>query len=164
MRIIGIDPGTRNVGYGIIEIKGNHYSPVIYGTIQVNEKDKIEVRLAKIHLQLSLIIKEYLPTECAIEKAFVGKNPHSALRIGEGRGVAMSAMGIAGVSVVEYPPLLIKKAVVGKPFASKEQVRLMVKTILNCRDDFTSDDTSDALAVAICHSHRRLISESLSKK
>lgn len=159
MRIIGIDPGTRNVGYGIIEIKGNQYSPVVYGTIQVNEKDKIEVRLAAILLKITQIIKEFKPIEGAIEKAFVGKNPHSALRIGEGRGVAMAAMGVAGLSLVEYTPLLIKKAVVGRPFASKEQVRLMVKTILNCKDDFTTDDTSDALAVAICHSHRRLISE-----
>lgn len=158
MRIIGIDPGTRNVGYGIIEIKGNQYFPVIYGTIQVDEKEKIEVRLAAIHLKISQLVKEYKPIECAIEKAFVGKNPHSALRIGEGRGVAMAAMGTAGVSVVEYTPLLIKKAVVGKHFATKEQVRLMVKTILNCRDNFTTDDTSDALAVAICHSHRRLMS------
>lgn len=161
MRIIGIDPGTRNVGYGIIEISGNQISPVVYGTIHVKEKDKIEVRLSAIHLKISQIIKEFYPTEGAIEKAFVGKNVHSALRIGEGRGVAMACMGLEGLSVCEYAPLLIKKAVVGNQFASKEQVRLMVKTILNCRDDFPSDDTSDALAVAICHSHRRLISELL---
>ena len=161
MRIIGIDPGTRNVGYGVIEVNGNQITPVVYGTISVNEKEKIEIRLSIIQTKISQIIKDFLPTEGAIEKAFVGKNPHSALRIGEGRGVAMAAMGLAGVSVIEYTPLFIKKAVVGKPFASKEQVRLMVKTILSCRDDFQTDDTSDALAVAICHSHRRLISEYL---
>ena len=161
MRIIGIDPGTRNVGYGVIEIKGNQVSPIVYGTIRVKEKDKIEVRLAAIHLKISQLIKDYHPTEGAIEKAFVGKNPHSALRIGEGRGVAMAAMGIEGLSVFEYTPLLIKKALVGNAFAKKEQVRLMVKTILKCSDDFTTDDTSDALAVAICHSHRRSLPDYL---
>ena len=155
MRIIGIDPGTRNVGYGIIEITGNQIVPVVYGTIQANEKEKIEVRLSLIHSKLTQIIKDFGPTEGAIEKAFVGKNPHSALRIGEGRGVAMAIMGLVGIPVTEYTPLLIKKAVVGNHHAGKEQVRLMVKTILNCRDNFPTDDTSDALAVAICHSHRR---------
>lgn len=163
MRIIGIDPGTRNVGYGIIEITGNQIVPVVYGTIQANEKEKIEVRLSIIHTKLTQIIKDFGPVEGAIEKAFVGKNPHSALRIGEGRGVAMAIMGLVGIPVSEYTPLLIKKAVVGNHFAGKEQVRLMVKTILNCRDNFPTDDTSDALAVAICHSHRRQNYEALKR-
>jgi len=157
LRIIGIDPGTRNVGYGIIEVNGNQVVPVVYGTIQANEKEKIEVRLSTIHSKLTQIIKDFAPSEGAIEKAFVGKNPHSALRIGEGRGVALAIMGLVNIPVVEYSPLLIKRAIVGNHSASKEQVRLMVKTILNCRDNFPTDDTSDALAVAICHSHRRLI-------
>lgn len=164
MRIIGVDPGTRYVGYGIIELKGNQLKPITYGTIFANEKEEIEKRLALIHNTITNIIGEFSPNEGAIEKAFVGKNPHSALRIGEGRGTVISAMGLAKLPVMEYTPLMVKKAVVGNHFASKEQVRLMVRVILSCKEPFATDDTSDALAVAICHSHRQKLNLLLPSK
>lgn len=157
MRIIGIDPGTINVGYGIVDSHGNSITSVAHGTIFLDKKKPIEVRLSKIHSELTSLLERYLPEEGAIEKAFVGKNIHSALRIGEGRGVAMAAIGLFDISVAEYAPLSIKKAVVGRGHASKDQVRAMVKAILKCPDNFASDDTADALGVAICHTHRRLI-------
>lgn len=154
MRVIGIDPGTINLGFGIIDIKGNSISPVHFGTIKANQKDSIAVRLSTIMLELQDILDLYRPNEGSVEKAFVGKNIHSALRLGEGRGAAIASLGIFGMPVSEYSPLEVKKAVVGSAPASKQQVRMMVKVILNIREPFESDDTSDALAVAICHSHR----------
>lgn len=157
MRIIGIDPGTINVGYGIVDSVGNSITSVSHGTIFLNKNKPIEVRLAKIHSELTSLLEQFLPDEGAIEKAFVSKNVHSALRIGEGRGVAMAAIGLFGLPVAEYAPLVIKKAVVGRGQASKDQVRSMVKVILKCPDNFATDDTADALGVAICHTHRRLV-------
>ncbi|PCJ63314.1 MAG: crossover junction endodeoxyribonuclease RuvC [Planctomycetota bacterium] len=157
MRIIGIDPGTINVGYGIIDTVGNSITSISHGTIFLDKKQAIEFRLAQIHSEITSLLDRYLPDEGAIEKAFVSKNVHSALRLGEGRGVAMAAMGLFGIPVVEYAPLVIKKAVVGRGHSSKDQVRAMVKIILKCPDNFASDDTADALGVAICHTHRRLV-------
>jgi len=157
LRIIGIDPGTINVGYGIIDTVGNSITSISHGTIFLDKKQAIEFRLAQIHSEITSLLDRYLPDEGAIEKAFVSKNVHSALRLGEGRGVAMAAMGLFGIPVVEYAPLVIKKAVVGRGHSSKDQVRAMVKIILKCPDNFASDDTADALGVAICHTHRRLV-------
>ncbi len=155
MRILGIDPGTIITGYGVVEDTDGSLSLVDYGTIKGGRKDSFPDRLKKIYDGLNKVIKKHKPGHVAVEKVFYGKSVKAAIKIGEGRGIAILCAASAGIPVSEYSPTVVKKSVVGSGSAQKLQVKEMVKVILNmpkCPEHF---DASDALAIAICHCHRR---------
>ena len=153
VRIIGIDPGSRMTGYGIIDSDGVESSHVDSGCIYVKGDDLPE-RLGDIFKQVSDIIQQWHPTEMAIESVFVNKNVNSALKLGQARGAAICAGVNAGLRVSEYAPKEIKSAVVGTGNAAKEQVQHMMTMLLKLEAGLQSDQ-ADALAVALCHAHRK---------
>ncbi len=152
MRILGIDPGSRVTGYGIIEkgIKG--IAGVGYGEIKPRSDASLTTALVTVYDELSRLIVEMKPDAMAVENIFYGKNVQSLIKLGHIRGVTLLAGAKQGVPVYEYSPLEIKKAVVGYGRAEKSQVQTMVKAILQLREKPTAD-AADALAVAICHAH-----------
>ncbi|MDA0275156.1 MAG: crossover junction endodeoxyribonuclease RuvC [Proteobacteria bacterium] len=151
MRILGIDPGLRNTGFGVIEKAGNQLRYVTSGTVKSGEGD-LAARLKVLLEGLNEVIAAQAPQEVAIEKVFVNVNPQSTLLLGQARGTAICAAVIAGLPVAEYTALQVKQAVVGKGHAKKEQVQHMVKRLLALPGD-PSPDAADALACAICHAH-----------
>lgn len=154
MRILGIDPGTRKTGVGLIESKGNHYSLLHCQVISIKDSLTIPEKLSTIYHTLSKIIKIHEPDVLALENIFYSKNVRSMLRIGEARACAMLAASDQGLSVVEYPPARVKQAVCGNGRASKDQIQAMVKTLLNMKR-LPPPDGADALALAICHLHQK---------
>ena len=154
IRLLGLDPGLKRTGWGVIEASGNHLSFVACGLISADPKASLAQRLAIIFDELSILIKRFGPAEAAVEETFVNKNPSSALKLGQARGIALLAPARAGLLVAEYSPNLVKKTVVGVGHAAKQQVQMMVQTILP-QSAVESEDESDALAVAICHAHHR---------
>ena len=152
MRLIGIDPGLRNTGWGVITIDGNRLSHVADGVVRTDSSLSLAERLVQLHDGLSEVISLHRPDEAAVEETFVNVNAASTLKLGQARGVALLVPAGQGVPVQEYPPNLIKKTVVGTGHAAKQQIKLMVKTLLpGCAVETT--DAADALAVAICHAH-----------
>ena len=151
MRILGIDPGTRIVGYGIIEDNQGTLTAIHYGAIRTKAKEHISLRLRTIYEYLVKVIEQYTPEVAAIEKVFYGKNIQSSIRIGEGRGVALLAVAKANLDIHEYDATKIKKAVCSVGSARKHQVQSMVQTILQLPELPTPSDAADALAIAICH-------------
>ncbi|PCI00145.1 MAG: crossover junction endodeoxyribonuclease RuvC [Alphaproteobacteria bacterium] len=152
MRIIGIDPGLNNTGWGIIESANNSLSYVASGVIKSPASLPMAERLHAIDEGLSKIIEFYKPETSAIEETFINKNGSSSLKLGMARGVAFLAPARAGLDVGEYSANHIKKSVVGAGHADKKQVQMMVKVLLP-KADFKSADAADALAIAICHAH-----------
>jgi crossover junction endodeoxyribonuclease RuvC len=154
IRIIGIDPGLRRTGWGVIECDGNRL--VYVGCGMIAPKDSLEMaeRLLAIHRGLATVLAEYAPREAAVEQTFVNKDGASTLKLGQARGVAMLAPALAGISVAEYAPTLIKKSVVGAGHADKTQIQMMLKVLLP-KASFASADAADALAIAITHAHHR---------
>ena len=150
MLVLGVDPGSRTTGYGLVDKKDNIMRCVHAGAISFSGNAPFSERIYKIFQSMLDIITSYKPQEMAIEDVFFAKNVKSSLKLGHARGAALIAAGNCGVKVFEYTPLEIKKSVVGYGRASKEQVRSMVQVILKLKNQFGSD-TSDALAVAICH-------------
>jgi crossover junction endodeoxyribonuclease RuvC len=158
MRILGIDPGLQKTGWGIIDYNNNMLSYVASGTIQTNAKDTDPYRLAFIDAQLASIIAQWDIDSAAVEETFVNNNPKSALKLGQARGVALLAPARVSIPVGEYAATLIKKSVVGTGHASKDQVGLMVKTLLP-KAGILKPDEADALAIAITHAHHGAINE-----
>ncbi len=156
MIIMGIDPGTIKAGYGVINAQGSDIAPVTYGIVKggSRKKDDYPIRLKNIFNGLSGIISEFSPEEIIIETAFYNKNVNTAIRIGEGRGLAILAAALTDIPVIELPPAVIKKAVTGRGDARKTQVGEMVKLILGLENVPEPDDASDALACAIAGYHR----------
>jgi crossover junction endodeoxyribonuclease RuvC len=152
MRIIGLDPGLRATGWGVILAEGNRLSHVAHGTIRTNPDDELAARLRTVHDALTELIAEWQPQSAAVEETFVNKNPSSTLKLGQVRGVVLLAPAQAGLPVAEYAPTVVKKAVVGTGAADKDQVHAMVRRLLP-GVSVTGADASDALAVAICHAH-----------
>lgn len=152
MRIIGIDPGLNNTGWGIIDHVGNNLSYVASGVIKTPANLPLSKRLCNIDIELQKIIALYKPHSAAIEETFVNKSGSSTLKLGMARGVAFIAPARAGLDVAEYGANKVKKSVVGAGHADKNQIQMMVKTLLP-KADFKSADASDALAIAICHAH-----------
>ncbi len=153
-RILGIDPGSRITGYGIIESKGAGHAHCDSGCIRLPSTGFPE-RLRLIFETLTDIIDTYRPEEVAIEQVFVNRNPGSALKLGQARGAAICAAVTSGLRVAEYSPREVKLAVVGGGGADKVQVQHMVKLLLGL-DAMPSPDAADALGVALCHSHTRV--------
>lgn len=154
MIILGVDPGTIVTGYGIIELNKNKISHITSGIIKLSATKSLPEKLKIIYTELEKLIRTYKPDEFAIETAFYGKNIQSAMKIGYARGVSLLAAVNNKVLIAEYAPGEIKKAVVGRGSASKQQVAFMIKTILNLKKLKMKSDESDALAIAICHSFR----------
>ena len=154
VRIIGIDPGLRNTGWGIIEAEGTRLSYVADGSVHSDADAPLATRLLQIHTQLAEILQRYGPNEAAIEETFVNKDARATLKLGQARGAVMLAPALAGISVAEYAPNVVKKSVVGAGHAEKDQVKHMVKVLLP-RAELNSADSIDALAIAICHAHQR---------
>jgi len=152
MRLIGLDPGLRNTGWGIIDFSGNRLVHVADGTVSPDPKQDLAYRLRDLHDGLAQVLADYDPDEAAVEETFVNKNASSTLKLGEARGVVVLAPALAGLRVAEYSANRVKKSVVGAGHATKEQVQMMVGRLLpGCK--FASADSADALAVAICHAH-----------
>ena len=150
VRILGIDPGTRHVGYGVVERCGNTLVWVASGCI-VASADNIPERLVVIHRGLSEVIRRHSPRMAAVETVFTSNNPKTAIAIGEGRGVAVLSAAEQGLEVKGYEPALVKRAVAGSGRADKEQVRSMVRVLLALPHPPETDHESDALALAITH-------------
>lgn len=154
IRILGVDPGSGATGWGVIEAAGTRLSFIDAGVIRPKRGLSRAGRLAAIHEALARLIAEWAPAETAVEETFVNASPRDALVLGEARGVALLAPALAGLSVAEYAANTIKKAVVGKGHAEKQQVAAMVKVLLPACGALAAD-AADALAVAICHAHHR---------
>ncbi|HON45519.1 MAG: crossover junction endodeoxyribonuclease RuvC [Planctomycetes bacterium] len=154
MKIMGIDPGTLVVGYGVIIEKNGKASIETYGAIKPPAQQELSQRLLYIYQKLIEILQIYKPDVVAIEKIFCGKNMQTAIRTGEGRGVALLAAASAQIPIYEYDATTVKKSIVGSGQADKKQVQYMVKTILNLEKLPTPLDASDALAIALCHHHQ----------
>jgi len=154
IRILGLDPGLRHTGWGVIEARDNRLRVIADGAIHTTAPAALAERLAELYEGLEAVIAAHDPHEAAVEETFVNKNPHSTLKLGQARGVVLLAPARAGLPVAEYQPTLIKKAVVGTGTAKKDQVGMMVHTLLpGCLA--ATADAADALAVAICHAHHR---------
>jgi crossover junction endodeoxyribonuclease RuvC len=151
-RILGIDPGLRVTGFGLIVCVGSRLTYVTSGCIRSNARGELPARLQSILRDLASVIDAHLPTEVAVEKVFVNVNPQSTLLLGQARGAAISAAVLANLPVSEYTALQIKQAVVGHGKAAKEQVQDMVRRLL-ALPSAPSADAADALACAICHAH-----------
>jgi len=152
VRILGIDPGLRITGFGVLEISGQKLTYVTSGCIRTDERGELPARIRTILEGLSEIIAQIKPQEVAVEKVFVNVNPQSTLLLGQARGAAICAAVISALPVSEYTALQVKQAVVGNGHARKEQVQEMVRRLLKLPGD-PSADAADALACAICHAH-----------
>jgi crossover junction endodeoxyribonuclease RuvC len=152
VRILGLDPGSRVTGFGVIECRGPDYKHVAHGCIAVAGLELAD-RLRRIFEALTALITEHGPGEIAVERVFVNRNVDSALKLGQARGAALCAIP-QGVPVFEYAPRAIKLALVGSGAAEKVQVAHMIKTLLQLNEKI-SPDASDALAIAVCHAHTR---------
>ena len=153
-RIIGIDPGLRNMGYGIVESEGSRLSFVACGSVHSDAALSLAERLRQLHEGLAAVIAMHLPDEAAVEETFVNRDPQAALKLGQARGIALVVPALAGLPVAEYAANVIKKTVVGAGHADKAQIAMMVRVLLP-KSDAKSADAADALAVAITHAQHR---------
>ncbi len=155
-RIIGIDPGLRRCGWGVIEAEGNRLAYVACGTLTPPVELSLADRLVALHRELDDLLDRFAPDEAAVEETFVSAGARSALQLGQARGVVLMTPALRGLPVGEYAANLIKKSVVGSGHADKAQIQMMVKTLLPTAS-FKGADAADALAIAICHAHHRTI-------
>jgi crossover junction endodeoxyribonuclease RuvC len=154
IRILGIDPGLRRTGWGIVEIAGNRLGYLGCGSVVTNDRHSLALRLVAIHDGLLAVLEQYRPDEAAVEATFVNKDAAATLKLGQARGIAMVVPAKAGVPVAEYAPNLVKKSIVGTGHGDKGQVRMMIGVLLP-KSDPQSDDAADALAIAVTHAHHR---------
>jgi len=153
MRLIGLDPGLRLTGWGVIDVEGNRLRHVAHGVVRVAGDRSLAERLAELFEAIAAVVAAQQPLEAAVEETFVNINPGSTLKLGQARGVVMLAPARAGLPVFEYAANLVKKSVTGAGHADKRQIAMMVGRLLPGVE--ASADAADALAVAICHAHHR---------
>jgi crossover junction endodeoxyribonuclease RuvC len=154
VRILGIDPGLRRTGWGVIEIEGNRLVFLGCGSVEPADSLPLASRLLAIHEGLAAVLGDFKPAEAAVEQTFVNKDGVATLKLGQARGVAMLAPAMFGISVAEYAPNQVKKTVVGAGHADKNQILVMLKILLP-KAEPKSPDAADALAIAITHAHHR---------
>lgn len=154
IRILGIDPGLRRTGWGVIETSGNSLIFLACGSVETDDKADLAKRLWAIHNGLRTVVTRYLPEEAAVEETFVNADARGALKLGQARGIALLVPAQSGLPVAEYAPAVIKKSVVGNGRAEKGQIRMMIGLLLPKADPET-EDACDALAIAITHAHHR---------
>ncbi len=161
MRILGIDPGYGITGYSVIDYIGNKFKLIDSGAIKTDAKMSFPLRLSEIYTDLNNIIDEYEPDAISVEELFFNNNAKTAINVAQARGVILVVGCQRGIPTYEYTPLQVKQAVVGYGRADKMQVQKMVKTILNVETLPKLDDTTDSMAIAICHAHSAKFSEKL---
>lgn len=154
IRIIGIDPGLRRMGWGIVESLGNSLRFVDSGTVTSNGDMDLASRLCQLHDGLADIIHQHQPHEAAVEQTFVNKDAVATLKLGQARGIAMLVPARAGLQVSEYAPNAVKKSVIGVGHGDKKQIHMMLKVLMP-KAIFKGNDAADALAIAVCHAHHR---------
>ena len=154
VRIIGIDPGLRRTGWGVIETEGNRLVFIGCGSVEPPDDLPLASRLLAIHEGLAAVLGDFRPAEAAVEQTFVNKDGGATLKLGQARGVAMLAPAMFGISVAEYAPNQVKKTVVGAGHADKNQIMVMLKILLP-KAEPKSPDAADALAIAVTHAHHR---------
>src|SRR6218665_3350677 len=154
IRIIGVDPGLRRTGWGIIETLGNSMRFVASGTVTSDDKADLASRLCQLHDGLAEVLHIHTPDEAAVEQTFVNKDATATLKLGQARGIAMLVPARAGLPVSEYAPNAVKKAVIGVGHGEKQQIHMMLKVLMP-KAQFKGNDAADALAIAICHAHNR---------
>lgn len=155
LTILGVDPGIKNTGYGVLNItEKNRPQLLTYGYIHTNAKNSLAERLYQIYSELEIIIKKVKPDIMAVENIFYSENVKTAIIMGHARGAILTAAMNSGCEIAEYSPREVKQSVVGHGGAAKEQVHYMVKRLLNTKENIQPDDASDALAVALCHWHK----------
>lgn len=153
MRILGLDPGLRRTGWGVVAVAGNRLSHVAHGVVVPDPRATGAARLTHIFKALEAVMDRHAPDEAAVEEIFVNKNPGSTLKLGQARGVALLAPAMRGLAVHEYAANAVKKAIVGAGHADKAQIAHMVRVLLPGAALGAEADAADALAVAICHAH-----------
>lgn len=161
--ILGLDPGTTIMGYGLISVKGSAIGLIQYGVIHLDKYTGHELKLKKIFERVLSLVDEYHPDEVALEAPFFGKNVQSMLKLGRAQGVAMAAALYREVPIVEYAPKKVKQSVTGNGNASKEQVAKMLMTLLHIKEVPKLLDATDALAVALCHHFQKGVTQSSSR-
>ena len=154
IRILGIDPGLRRTGWGVIALEGSKLHYIACGSINPATSLPMAERLKRVHDGLRDVLATHTPHEAAIEETFVNKDAQSTLKLGQARGVAMLSCALAGITVAEYAPNLVKKTIVGSGHADKAQIQMMVRVLLP-KSDPQSDDAADALAIALAHGQHR---------
>ena len=154
IRILGIDPGLRRTGWGMIAIEGNRLMFLACGSLATDDGAGLAIRLLAIHDGLRRVVDEHAPDEAAVEATFVNKDASATLKLGQARGIAMLVPAIAGLPVAEYAPNLVKKTIIGVGHGEKAQIRMMIGVLLPKADPRTHD-AADALAVAVTHAHHR---------
>jgi crossover junction endodeoxyribonuclease RuvC len=154
IRILGIDPGLRRTGWGLIGCEGNRLIYLACGSVETNDKLSLAERLVTIHDGLARIVDEFRPDEAAVEATFVNRDATATLKLGQARGIALLVPAKAGLSVAEYAPNLVKKTIVGAGHGDKAQIRMMLGVLLP-KAAPPSHDAADALAIAITHAHHR---------
>lgn len=163
-RVLGIDPGSRFTGYGIVEEKDGKPVSIAFGTIKIPTSGGFAIRLKEIYRSITEVIEQYQPLTCAVETLFFAKNVRSLMKLGEARGAALTAVANKDLSVFEYSPTEIKRAVVGYGRSEKAQIQKMVFLLLGLKGETVGLDASDALAVAICHIHSQKFKQALFKQ
>ena len=153
MIILGIDPGTAIMGYGLIEQKGNHLRALAYSCWRTPAHTPLAGRLLMLYEELDALLTTYAPDHLAVEELFFSSNAKTALAVGQARGIVLLAGAKRGIPVYEYTPLQVKQAVAGYGKADKKQIQQMVKSLLNLQEIPKPDDVADALGLAICHAH-----------
>src|ERR1700756_5890717 len=154
IRILGIDPGLRRTGWGVIAIEGNRLMFLACGSLPTQDGAALAARLLAIHDGLRQVVDEHAPHEAAVEATFVNKDASATLKLGQARGIAMLVPAIAGLPVAEYAPNLVKKTIIGVGHGEKAQIRMMIGVLLP-KAAPQSDDAADALAIAVTHAHHR---------
>ena len=154
LKVLGLDPGLRVTGWGVILVDGNRLRHIADGSLTVRANGTLAQRLARLYRSLEKVINLYEPDEVAVEETFVSHNPASTLKLGQARGVVLLVPALASISVYEYSATLVKKSLVGTGHATKEQIAMMVRTLLPGAS-LEKFDAADALAVGVCHAHHR---------
>ena len=159
MIIIGIDPGYAITGFGVLEYEGNHFKLIESGSIQTKAGIPLPTRIAKIYDDMNGLIEKYKPDAIAIEELFFNRNTTTAIGVAQGRGAVLIAAAKTNTPIYEYTPLQVKQGVTGYGRADKKQVQMMVKTVLGLEKVPKLDDTTDAIALGICHAHSHRFSK-----
>jgi len=154
IRILGIDPGLRRTGWGVVDCEGNRLVFVACGAIDTDDKAALAARLVTIHDGLTKVVAEFRPDEAAAEATFVNRDATATLKLGQARGVALLVPAKGGLPVAEYAPNLVKKSIIGAGHGEKAQIRMMIGVLLP-KADPQSEDAADALAIAVTHAHHR---------
>lgn len=164
MRILGIDPGTATVGWGILEVNGGNMTAVAYGHIATSPTLPLSERIAEIARDLREISKQYSPEEASVEKIFFFKNQKTVIAVSQARGAILLTLETLGIRLSEYTPLQVKQSLTGYGRAEKKQMQIMIKSILKLSDIPKPDDVADALALALCHANSRAMNALLEGK